>query len=56
VIPLNEDASRLSTETRVQATDAMSRRQFLRYWRIIGPFSGLVRRDLLRRIKREAEG
>jgi hypothetical protein len=29
----------LSTETRVQATDAASRRGFGRYWRVVGPFS-----------------
>lgn len=55
VISLNANESRLSTETRVQTTDAMSRRKFLRYWKIIGPFSGFLRRDMLRRIKREAE-
>jgi len=55
VIPMSENLSRLSTETRVQATDSMSRRKFLRYWKIIGPFSGLLRRDMLRRIKHEAE-
>ncbi len=55
VIPLNANESRLSTETRVHTTDANSRKKFLRYWKIIGPFSGLLRRDMLRRIKREAE-
>jgi hypothetical protein len=55
VSPLNENRSCLSTETRVRATEAMSRKKFLRYWKIIGPFSGLIRRDMLRRIKREAE-
>lgn len=55
VVPLTAASSRLSTETRVRATEAPSRRKFLRYWRIIGPFSGLIRRDMLRRVKREAE-
>lgn len=55
VIPLNGNECRLSTETRVRTTDAMSRRKFLRYWKIIGRFSGLIRRDMLRRIKREVE-
>lgn len=40
----------LSTETRVQAVDAESRRTFLRYWRVIGPFSALIRRRWLKRI------
>lgn len=38
----------LSTETRVSATDAAARRAFSRYWRIVGPFSGLIRRRWLR--------
>jgi hypothetical protein len=38
----------LSTETRVLATDAASRRAFRRYWLVVGPFSGLIRRRWLR--------
>ena len=38
----------LSTETRVQAVDAASRRAFRRYWLVVGPFSGLIRRRWLR--------
>jgi hypothetical protein len=48
-------AVRLATETRVRCTDPASRRSFLRYWRIIGPFSGLIRRALLKSIRRSAE-
>jgi hypothetical protein len=48
-------SSRLTTETRVQATDESARRKFSRYWRIIGPFSGLIRVLMLRMIKRQAE-
>ncbi|MDB4949959.1 MAG: uncharacterized protein JWM27_2608 [Gemmatimonadetes bacterium] len=50
-----DGAQRLATETRVLCTDADSRRRFLRYWRLVGPFSGLIRRDLLRGIRRAAE-
>ncbi|MDT4967584.1 MAG: hypothetical protein QOJ64_2321 [Acidobacteriota bacterium] len=45
----------LETETRVQCTDDSSRKRFLRYWRIVGRFSGLIRRDILSSIKRSAE-
>jgi hypothetical protein len=38
----------LSTETRVSATDASARRAFRRYWRVVGPFSALIRRRWLR--------
>ena len=45
----------VATETRVQCTDAESRRSFLRYWRFVGPFSALIRREMLRGIRRAAE-
>ena len=43
----------LSTETRVVCGDAASRRKFRLYWRVVGPFSGLIRRSMLRAIRRE---
>ncbi len=45
----------LATETRVLCLDSESRRSFARYWRVIGPFSGLIREEALRIIKRNAE-
>ncbi len=45
----------LATETRVRCTDAASRFSFRLYWLLVRPFSGLVRRVMLREIKREAE-
>lgn len=47
--------TRLATETRVRCLDAPSRARFTCYWRIVGPFSGLVRMQLLGSIKRQAE-
>jgi hypothetical protein len=49
------DAVRLATETRVRCTDAAARRSFRRYWAVVGPFSGLIRREMLRSIRRAAE-
>ena len=43
------------TETRVQATDPGARRSFARYWRVVRPFSGLVRRILLHAVASRAE-
>ena len=51
-----ETGAGLSTETRVLCLDESSRRSFLRYWRLIGPFSGLIRKEALRVIKTEADG
>jgi hypothetical protein len=45
----------LTTETRVHVEDPRSRRKFARYWRVVGPFSGLIRTSLLRAAKRRAE-
>lgn len=49
------DAVRLATETRVRCTDADSRPSFGRYWFVVGPFSALIRREMLRAIRRAAE-
>jgi hypothetical protein len=49
------DAWLVSTETRVHATDASTRRKFARYWTLIRPGSGFIRRMWLRAIKRRAE-
>jgi hypothetical protein len=48
-------AGSLTTETRVRVADPVSRRKFVRYWRVVRPFSGLIRRRLLRAAKRRAE-
>lgn len=44
----------LTTETRVMLTDERSRRAFGRYWLLIRPFSGLIRRRWLAAIARRA--
>jgi hypothetical protein len=53
--PTGQDRSLLSTETRVLACDDAARRRFLRYWRFVAPFSGLIRDEALRIVKAEAE-
>lgn len=47
--------SRVTTETRVFATDAAALRRFAVYWRIIYPGSALIRRMWLKAIQRRAE-
>jgi hypothetical protein len=46
--------TRIETETRVLATDQDTRRAFGRYWRVIRPGSGAIRRSWLRAIARRA--
>jgi hypothetical protein len=48
-------AVQLTTETRVACTDAASARRFARYWWLIRPASGVIRRSWLAAIKRRAE-
>jgi hypothetical protein len=55
VVDFRSTPGRLSTETRVQVTDPVSRRKFERYWRLVRPFSGLIRVSILRAAKRRAE-
>lgn len=50
------EGSRVITETRVAATDEAARRSFRRYWRLIRPGSGLIRRSWLKALRRRAEG
>jgi len=55
VIDFRSLPGRLATETRVHVPDPVSRRKFGHYWRIVRPFSGLIRMVVLRAAKRRAE-
>lgn len=45
----------LTTETRIRCLDDASRRSFGFYWTFIQPFSGLIRRDMQKIVKKKAE-
>ena len=45
----------LTTETRIRCLDDGSRRSFGFYWMFVQPFSGLIRIEMLKTIKRYAE-
>jgi hypothetical protein len=55
VVEFRSVPGKLSTETRVHVPDPVSRRRFERYWRVVRPFSGLIRVLVLRAAKRRAE-
>jgi hypothetical protein len=55
VIDFRVGSGKLTTETRVHVPDPTSRRKFARYWRVVRPFSGLIRKQVLRAAKRRAE-
>jgi hypothetical protein len=45
----------LTTETRVLCADQAARRLFRTYWTVVGPFSGLIRREMLAAVRDTAE-
>ena len=53
--PLLGGRSLLCTETRIQCLDLPAKRSFRRYWTLIRPFSGLIRRRWLEMARRQAE-
>jgi hypothetical protein len=52
----SEGETCLTTQTRIKCTDAASRRSFGFYWTFVQPFSGLIRMEMLKLIKKKAEG
>ena len=52
---ISGDKTLLSTETRVTCGDVASRRKFRLYWLLVRPFSGLIRRLMLRAVRKASE-
>ena len=50
-----ENETHLKTETRIRCLDDESRRSFRFYWTFVQPFSGLIRTEMLKVIKKKAE-
>lgn len=48
-----DEKTLVSTETRIYCTDEASRKKFSRYWWIVAPFSGLVRKEMLRLLEQK---
>lgn len=55
VVPEPAGMTKLITETRVRCTDDSSRRRFRKYWKVVAPFSGLIRREMLAAVRAAAE-
>ncbi|HUY98836.1 MAG TPA: SRPBCC family protein [Thermomicrobiaceae bacterium] len=53
--PYGSGRTLVTTETRTATTDPATARRFGRYWTLIGPFSGLIRRLMLGLVKADAE-
>jgi hypothetical protein len=52
---VSADSCEVWTETRIVCFGASARRKFRMYWTLVGPFSGTLRRDLLRGVASRAE-
>lgn len=55
VIEQTAELTKLATETRVLCLDRRSKYRFRLYWVLVAPFSGLIRREALREIRRSSE-
>ena len=55
VTPRSATETLLATATRVRCADPAARRAFRAYWLLVRPFSGLLRRLMLRTVRRAAE-
>jgi hypothetical protein len=49
------ESALLSTETRIKCFGAAALWKFCLYWSVVGPFSGLIRKAILKKVKTEAE-
>jgi len=50
-----DHVTRVSTETRIHCFGRVAKYKFRAYWLPVGPFSGIIRKEMLRMIKRKAE-
>jgi hypothetical protein len=53
--PYGTHRTLITTETRTATTDAATRRRFAAYWKLISPFSALIRRLILRQVTSHVE-
>lgn len=54
-ISTHRDGTRVTTTTKNMTTDRHAAKMFGRYWRVVGPGSKVIRLDMLRALKRQAE-
>lgn len=49
-----EGSHTVETETRVQCIGPLARKKFRRYWLLVKPFSGIIRKEMLKIIRHQA--
>lgn len=55
LVPTADGTVEVTTETRIWCSTDKVLRKFQRYWFIVRPFSGIIRKELLKHIKKQAE-
>ncbi|WP_442600697.1 hypothetical protein [Paenibacillus sp. KN14-4R] len=50
---INEGQINISTATRIHCTSSKAKRRFSMYWFVIGFFSGMIRKEMLKVMKQE---
>jgi hypothetical protein len=55
IIRESEEMQVLLTETRILCPSEPARKRFTLYWRIIKPFSGIIRKQMLKQLKKQSE-
>ena len=55
IVAESEQVTRVTTETRIQTFGRSARWRLRAYWLIVGPFSGIIRKEMLALVKRNAE-
>ena len=55
ILPQESGECIVKTETRVLGYGS-AKEHFRQYWQLIGPFSGMIRKEILRKIRKKAEG
>jgi hypothetical protein len=54
-LQVNNGKTTLVTETRIACPDIQTKKKFSHYWVVVRPFSGLIRREMLKAIRIKAE-
>lgn len=55
VFAKSDKTTQVVTETRIQTFGRSARWKFRAYWLVVGPFSGIIRKEILALVKRNAE-
>lgn len=55
LIPIHLNQTKITTETRIFCPNSLNKKKFKLYWIFIQPFSSIIRKEILKNIKNNAE-